>query len=43
MTDSRVPGRVLGNHVHYKKVGAEPSIVQTVKEGYRCGIVFLEY
>ena len=43
MTDSRVPGRVLGHHVYYEKVGAEPYIVQTVKEGYRCGIVFLEY
>ena len=35
VTDARVPGRVLGHHVYYEKVGAEPYIVQTVKEGYR--------
>ena len=41
VTDARVPGRVLGHHVFYEKVGAEPYIVQTVKEGYRCRIGFL--
>ena len=41
VTDARVPGRVLGHHVYYEKVGAEPYIVQTVKEGYRCRIGFL--
>ena len=40
VTDARVPGRVLGHHVFYEKVGAEPYIVQTVKEGYRCRIGF---
>ena len=35
VTDSSVPGRVLGHHLFYEKVGAEPYIVQTVKEGYR--------
>ena len=42
MTDARVPGRILGHHVYYEKVGAEPYIVQTVKEGYRWRIVFLD-
>mgnify|MGYP007123542128 CR=1 FL=1 len=42
VTDARVPGRVLGHHLYYEKVGAEPYIVQTVKEGYRCRIVFLD-
>jgi len=41
VTDARVPGRILGHHVYYEKVGAEPYIVQTVKEGYRCRIGFL--
>ena len=35
VTDSRVPGRILGHHVYYEALGAEPYIVQTVKEGYR--------
>ena len=35
VTDSRVPGRVLGHHLFYEEIGAEPYIVQTVKEGYR--------
>ena len=35
VTDSRVPGRILGHHVFYEEIGAEPYILQTVKEGYR--------
>ena len=34
-TDTRVPGRILGRHVLYEQLGAEPYIVQTVKHGYK--------
>ena len=34
VTDGRVPGRILGKHVLYEKLGAEPYIIQVVRRGY---------
>ena len=35
VTDSRVPGRLLGCHLMYEGFGAEPYIVETVRAGYK--------
>ena len=35
VTDSRVPGRLLGKQLLYEHVGAEPYVVETVKSGYK--------
>ena len=34
-TDNRVPGRLRGKHEEYEKIGAEPYVVCTIREGYR--------
>ena len=39
MTDGRVPGRLLGKHEEYAKLGAEPYVVETVRGGYRLEFV----
>ena len=35
VTDSRVPGRLLGMHLKYEEFGAEEYVVETVRSGYR--------
>ena len=39
VTDGRVPGRLLGKHEEYAKLGAEPYVVETVRGGYRLEFV----
>ena len=34
-TDSRVPGRIKGHHDIYEEIGADPYIINLVKNGYR--------
>ena len=34
-TDAKVPGRIKGHHSYYEKIGAEPYVVQIVREGYK--------
>ena len=34
-TDSRVPGRIKGHDEFYRKIGADPYIIDLVKEGYK--------
>ena len=34
-TDTRVPGRIKGHHEVYERIGADPYIVNLVKNGYR--------
>ena len=34
-TDAKVPGRIKGHQTFYKKIGAEPYVVQIVRDGYK--------
>lgn len=35
VTDSRVPGRLLGKQALYESIGAEPYVIETVASGYK--------